>query len=207
MSAGLCCCKWLLALVVVMVLLVLLMPPLPSPLPLLLPLPALPPPLLPLLPTCCHNLRVLPPRPAGELVTRANGDASDRVGRPVEVGQRGIVDPQCRLIGLHLYDGLFKVSRGRPQWWMIGMGLGSTVRSAVACKHCTADTWGCQCSCGPCHSRSRHWALQCSYSALSGRLFLQPAVTMVPFHAAQVIPQEERALGLTLLGSCKHSIH
>ena len=43
-------------------------------------------------------------------MTRANGDASDRVGRPVEVGQRGIVDPQCRLIGLHLYDGLFKVS-------------------------------------------------------------------------------------------------
>ncbi|EFN59838.1 hypothetical protein CHLNCDRAFT_29381 [Chlorella variabilis] len=46
---------------------------------------------------------------SGELVTRANGDASDRVGRQVELGQRGIVDPQCRLIGLHLYDGLFKV--------------------------------------------------------------------------------------------------
>ncbi|KAL4429821.1 hypothetical protein ABPG77_010938 [Micractinium sp. CCAP 211/92] len=45
----------------------------------------------------------------GELVTRAHGDASDRVGRPVELGQRGIVDPQCRLIGMHLYDGLFKV--------------------------------------------------------------------------------------------------
>ena len=24
--------------------------------------------------------------------------------------QIGIVDPDCRLIGLHLYDGLFKVS-------------------------------------------------------------------------------------------------
>ena len=42
-------------------------------------------------------------------MTRANGDASDRVGRAVELGQRGLVDPQCRLIGLHLYDGLFKV--------------------------------------------------------------------------------------------------
>lgn len=52
-------------------------------------------------------------RPAGELVTRANGDASDRVGRAVELGQRGIVDPACRLIGLHLYDGLFKARRGR----------------------------------------------------------------------------------------------
>lgn len=49
-----------------------------------------------------------PYRHAGELVTRANGDASDRVGRQVEAGQRGIVDPECRLIGLHLYDGLFK---------------------------------------------------------------------------------------------------
>jgi hypothetical protein len=48
---------------------------------------------------------------AGELVTRANGDASDRVGRQVELGQRGLVDPQQRLIGLHIYDGLLKVWR------------------------------------------------------------------------------------------------
>lgn len=47
---------------------------------------------------------------AGELVTRASGDVKDRVGRPVENGQIGIVDPWCRMIGLHLYDGLFKVS-------------------------------------------------------------------------------------------------
>jgi DNA damage-binding protein 1 len=45
----------------------------------------------------------------GEIVTRANGDVQDRVGRPVEVGQIGLVDPEVRLIGLHLYDGLFKV--------------------------------------------------------------------------------------------------
>ena len=58
-----------------------------------------------------------PPHPvAGELVTRANGDASDRVGRPVELGQRGIVDPQCRLIGMHLYDGLFKARLSAVQW-------------------------------------------------------------------------------------------
>jgi DNA damage-binding protein 1 len=43
-------------------------------------------------------------------VTRANGDVSDRVGRPCEAGQIGIIDPECRLIGLHLYDGHFKVS-------------------------------------------------------------------------------------------------
>jgi DNA damage-binding protein 1 len=45
----------------------------------------------------------------GELVTRAMGDLTDRIGRPTEQGQIGIVDPQCRMIGLHLYDGLFKV--------------------------------------------------------------------------------------------------
>ncbi|CAK9232974.1 unnamed protein product [Sphagnum jensenii] len=43
------------------------------------------------------------------LVTRAMGDVSDKIGRPTDNGQIGIVDPDCRLIGLHLYDGLFKV--------------------------------------------------------------------------------------------------
>ena len=45
----------------------------------------------------------------GELVTRAMGDLTDRIGRPTERGQIGIIDPECRVIGLHLYDGLFKV--------------------------------------------------------------------------------------------------
>ena len=49
----------------------------------------------------------------GELVTRANGDVKDHVGRPVDNGQIGVVDPECRLIGLHLYDGLFKVRSWR----------------------------------------------------------------------------------------------
>ncbi|KAJ6836683.1 DNA damage-binding protein 1a [Iris pallida] len=44
-----------------------------------------------------------------ELITRAMGDVSDRIGRPTDNGQIGIIDPECRLIGLHLYDGLFKV--------------------------------------------------------------------------------------------------
>ena len=52
-------------------------------------------------------------------MTRANGDASERVGRPVDLGQRGLVDPQCRLIGLHLYDGMFKVG-----WGGVGEGWG-----------------------------------------------------------------------------------
>ena len=33
----------------------------------------------------------------------------DRIGRASETGIIGIVDPQCRMIGLRLYDGLFKV--------------------------------------------------------------------------------------------------
>eukprot|EP00898_Chlorokybus_atmophyticus_P002114 jgi/Chlat1/2903/Chrsp2S04662 len=45
----------------------------------------------------------------GELVTRASGDVPDRLGRPTDNGQIGIIDPECRIIGLHLYDGLFKV--------------------------------------------------------------------------------------------------
>lgn len=52
---------------------------------------------------------------AGELVTLANGDLQDRRGRPTDVGQIGIVDPDCRLIGLHLYDGLFKVVPMEPE--------------------------------------------------------------------------------------------
>lgn len=47
---------------------------------------------------------------SGELLTRANGDVSDKVGRPCEAGQLGIIDPSCRLIGLHLYASYFKVS-------------------------------------------------------------------------------------------------
>ncbi|KAI3800731.1 hypothetical protein L1987_28825 [Smallanthus sonchifolius] len=46
---------------------------------------------------------------AHEVITRAMGDVSDRIGRPTDNGQIGIIDPDCRLIGLHLYDGLFKV--------------------------------------------------------------------------------------------------
>ncbi|GLT64999.1 hypothetical protein SLA2020_374570 [Shorea laevis] len=37
------------------------------------------------------------------------GDVSDRIVRPTDNGQTGIIDPDCRLIGLHLYDQLFKV--------------------------------------------------------------------------------------------------
>lgn len=45
----------------------------------------------------------------GELVTRARGNAADRVGRPADAGQLGDVDPAARMIALHLYDGMLKI--------------------------------------------------------------------------------------------------
>lgn len=45
-----------------------------------------------------------------QLQTRASGDLADRTGRPVEHGQIGIIDPDCRVIGVQMYDGLLKVS-------------------------------------------------------------------------------------------------
>lgn len=44
-----------------------------------------------------------------ELLTRSEGDVSELFGRPTDNGQIGIIDRHYRLIGLHLYDGLFKV--------------------------------------------------------------------------------------------------
>ncbi len=49
-----------------------------------------------------------------EIVTKANGDLSDRIGRPADSGPIAIIEPRCRLIGLHLYDGLFKVIQASP---------------------------------------------------------------------------------------------
>ena len=57
---------------------------------------------------------------AGELITKANGDTSDKTGRPIDDGQIGIIDINQRMIGLHMYDGLFKVRLaahgGRSAW-------------------------------------------------------------------------------------------
>lgn len=42
------------------------------------------------------------------IVTRATGDARDAIGRPADVGQKVTIDPDGRLIGMHIYDGVFK---------------------------------------------------------------------------------------------------
>lgn len=44
-----------------------------------------------------------------EVVTRAHGNVSDRIGKPSENGILAVIDPQARVIGLRLYDGLLKI--------------------------------------------------------------------------------------------------
>jgi hypothetical protein len=57
-------------------------------------------------------LEWVPSGPSGqpELVTRATCDVKDAIGRPVEAGQLAAVDPDCRAIALHLYEGQLKVN-------------------------------------------------------------------------------------------------
>ncbi|XP_065647466.1 DNA damage-binding protein 1 isoform X2 [Hydra vulgaris] len=45
----------------------------------------------------------------GDIITKAYGDVQDKIGRPSDTGMIGIIDPQCRMIALHIYDGLLKV--------------------------------------------------------------------------------------------------
>lgn len=44
-----------------------------------------------------------------EIVTKAHGTVSDKIGKPAETGILAVIDPQARLIGMRLYEGLFKV--------------------------------------------------------------------------------------------------
>ncbi len=53
----------------------------------------------------------------GELITRAIGDMADPVARPALEGIKTVIDPNCRLIGLHMYEGLFKVCVGGCLGW------------------------------------------------------------------------------------------
>jgi hypothetical protein len=44
-----------------------------------------------------------------KVVPTATGNVKDRVGRDIETGQRGFVDPDRSMITMLLYDGLMKV--------------------------------------------------------------------------------------------------
>ena len=47
-----------------------------------------------------------------EIITRAHGNVADPIARQSETGSIGMSDPSCKVVGLRLYDGLFKVSQG-----------------------------------------------------------------------------------------------
>lgn len=44
-----------------------------------------------------------------DIITRRFGNIADPASRPAETGNIVIIDPACKMIGLRLYDGLFKV--------------------------------------------------------------------------------------------------
>lgn len=44
-----------------------------------------------------------------DIITRASGNVADRIGKPSETGILAVIDPKARMIGLRLYDGLFKI--------------------------------------------------------------------------------------------------
>ena len=44
-----------------------------------------------------------------EIVTKAYGDVRDKIGKKSETGTLAVIDPESRVIGLRLYDSLFKV--------------------------------------------------------------------------------------------------
>lgn len=44
-----------------------------------------------------------------EILTKASGSVKDRIGRPIDNNKIGVMDPQSRMIGLHLSEGHFKV--------------------------------------------------------------------------------------------------
>jgi len=44
-----------------------------------------------------------------EIITKAHGNVADRIGKPSETGIIAVIDPEARVIGLRLYDGLFKI--------------------------------------------------------------------------------------------------
>lgn len=62
--------------------------------------------------TARYNAMILDAQGQGEnldIVTVAHGNVGDRIGKPSETGIIGLIDPEARVIGLKLYEGLFKI--------------------------------------------------------------------------------------------------
>lgn len=43
------------------------------------------------------------------IITKAHGHVGDRIGKPAETGILAVIDPKSRVIGMRLYEGLFKI--------------------------------------------------------------------------------------------------
>ncbi len=62
--------------------------------------------------TARQNAMILEAEGSGsslEIVTKAHGNVGDRIGKKSETGTRAVIDPEARVIGLRIYDSLFKV--------------------------------------------------------------------------------------------------
>ncbi|XP_055682450.1 DNA damage-binding protein 1 [Lutzomyia longipalpis] len=63
--------------------------------------------------TCRYDAMILECRTSGqgelEILTKAHGNVADRVGKPAETGILAVIDPKARVIGMRLYEGLFKI--------------------------------------------------------------------------------------------------
>ncbi|CAL8110980.1 unnamed protein product [Orchesella dallaii] len=62
--------------------------------------------------TARYNAMILDVQGQGdnlEIVTVAHGNVGDKIGKPSETGIIGVIDPDARVIGLKLYEGLFKI--------------------------------------------------------------------------------------------------
>lgn len=44
-----------------------------------------------------------------EIMTKAHGNVADKVAKKAETGILAVIDPKARVIGLRLYEGLFKI--------------------------------------------------------------------------------------------------
>ncbi|GAB0095840.1 hypothetical protein DMENIID0001_112710 [Sergentomyia squamirostris] len=63
--------------------------------------------------TCRYDAMILECRTSSggelEILTKAHGNVADRVGKPAETGILAVIDPKARVIGMRLYEGLFKI--------------------------------------------------------------------------------------------------
>lgn len=44
-----------------------------------------------------------------KIITKAHGNISDNAGKISEIGAMAVIDPSARVIGIKLYDGMFKI--------------------------------------------------------------------------------------------------